>query len=154
MGLHDPVKKREYMQTYRERHPERVRASKRASSLANPEATRARRVSWKAANPERSREIERKGYYKRKFGITVEQYDEMLAAQNGACGICSKPPEKKRLAIDHDHETGAIRGLLCVPCNAALGVLEALLEEAKTYLAKGKAEADHETKMGLECHGA
>jgi hypothetical protein len=57
-----------------------------------------------------------------RFGLTVEDYQAMLAAQGGVCAICGTPPtDRRRLAVDHNHETGAVRGLLCVPCNQALG---------------------------------
>lgn len=52
------------------------------------------------------------------FSITPEEYDLILEAQQGTCGICDKPPKVgKRLAVDHDHTTGFIRGLLCFFCN-------------------------------------
>lgn len=54
---------------------------------------------------------------KKIFGITAEQYAAMLVAQDGRCAICQNRPRKYRLAVDHDHKTGAIRGLLCVRCN-------------------------------------
>ena len=47
----------------------------------------------------------------------------MLALQNGRCGVCSRKPGKARLAVDHDHETGFVRGLLCHRCNKAIGYL-------------------------------
>lgn len=73
-------------------------------------------------------------------GLTVEQYAEMLAAQGGRCAICGKTPEAQgyRLAIDHDHETGENRGLLCWACNSGLGKLGDNvegLEAALRYLA-------------------
>ncbi len=53
-----------------------------------------------------------------------KNYDEMFALQDGRCAACGNPPETgKRLARDHDHETGEARGLLCTPCNLALGLL-------------------------------
>lgn len=60
----------------------------------------------------------------RRYGITDAQYDDMLEAQNGTCAICNREPEGKRLAVDHDHTTGAIRGLLCDHCNHVLGKAE------------------------------
>lgn len=52
------------------------------------------------------------------YGITPEQYDEMLAAQDGRCGNCRElPKSNKRFAVDHDHNTGKVRGLLCDLCN-------------------------------------
>lgn len=56
------------------------------------------------------------------YGITQEQLAEMVAAQGGVCKICGDPPpEGKPLVVDHDHETGAIRGALCGNCNSGLG---------------------------------
>ncbi len=67
----------------------------------------------------------RRNHLRRTFGITVEQYEEMVNGQGGECRICHKTPkEKQRLHIDHDHETGRIRGLLCFNCNTALGWYE------------------------------
>ena len=57
---------------------------------------------------------DRKSHLKRKYGLTLEEYDAMLEAQGGVCAICGEPrPEERTLHVDHDHETGAIRGLLC-----------------------------------------
>lgn len=55
----------------------------------------------------------------RYYGLTPEQYAEMLEKQNGCCAICLKPAVhfKNRLAVDHDHKTGEIFGLLCMHCN-------------------------------------
>lgn len=84
----------------------------------------------------------------RKFGITLEEYDAMLAAQNGLCAICPNPPvsgQGRRYgtgAVDHDHATGRVRGILCDRCNTLLGQVDddpALLQRAIDYLA-GSAE--------------
>jgi hypothetical protein len=61
----------------------------------------------------------------RDYGISIEDYEEMLAEQNGVCLICgSKPGTKrsKRLHVDHCHTTGRVRGLLCQKCNHMLGL--------------------------------
>src|SRR6476469_6189244 len=65
----------------------------------------------------------RKSHLKRTYGITFEEYDFMLDRQNGVCAIC-KGVHGRRLAVDHNHETGKVRGLLCGSCNAALFLLE------------------------------
>lgn len=54
-------------------------------------------------------------------GLTLQDYQQMLDAQNGVCAICGREPGKNKLAIDHDHKTGIIRGLLCFRCNYGLG---------------------------------
>lgn len=57
------------------------------------------------------------------YGITLAEYDRVLAYQGGACAICKRVPApgKPRLAVDHDHRTGLLRGLLCWLCNRAIG---------------------------------
>lgn len=68
-------------------------------------------------NSERTCETIRRARLKRLFGITWEQYDQMLSSQGGVCALCGDPPKGKRLAVDHDHKTGKVRGLLCSFCN-------------------------------------
>jgi len=51
------------------------------------------------------------------YGITTEQYEDILRSQGGVCAICEKPPLRKRLSVDHHHTSGLIRGLLCTYCN-------------------------------------
>lgn len=61
----------------------------------------------------------------RKFGLTLDEYDRMAADQDGVCAICRDLcPSGRRLAVDHDHSTGAVRGLLCENCNRALGLFQ------------------------------
>lgn len=62
----------------------------------------------------------RNTYLKRKYGITEEQYNELLLEQAGKCAICLKKPRTRALAVDHDHKTNEIRGLLCSRCNHGL----------------------------------
>lgn len=76
---------------------------------------------------------------KRKYGITLEQYNQMFAAQNGCCAICGKHQVEfvKGLAVDHNHASGAIRSLLCVNCNLGIGCFRdniGLLKAAIAYL--------------------
>lgn len=74
----------------------------------------------------------------KKYGLTVEQYNEMQEKQSGRCAICNQPEEQdRRLAVDHCHATGKVRALLCQSCNTGLGLFrdsEALLMAAANYL--------------------
>jgi len=64
------------------------------------------------------------------FGLTPEIYEEMLREQGGVCGLCLKPPAaKRRLAVDHCHQTNRVRGLLCHNCNLRLGQIERYLTD-------------------------
>jgi hypothetical protein len=70
------------------------------------------------------------------YGVTLEQYEAMLQAQGGVCAICAQGSEKK-FAIDHDHSTGRVRGLLCIPCNVGIANLKesvSVLKQAISYL--------------------
>ena len=80
-----------------------------------------------------------------RYGLTVAEYDAILAAQNGVCAICGEPPGEvisktgtvRRLAVDHDHVSGANRGLLCARCNQGVGYFRDradLLTAAISYL--------------------
>lgn len=75
-----------------------------------------------------------------RYGLEPGQYEEMLQKQNGVCAICSRAEateRNKRLAVDHCHSTGRVRGLLCSHCNRAIGLLgdnRAILQAAITYL--------------------
>lgn len=63
--------------------------------------------------------------YKKLYGITKDEYLEMSASQNHVCKLCLKPCQSgKRLAVDHCHTTGRIRGLLCSKCNQAIGLFK------------------------------
>lgn len=82
---------------------------------------------------------ERSFHYKNRYGLSLKDYNLLSKAQRHKCGICSsKQGEHKRsLSVDHDHNTGKIRGLLCLHCNTALGGFKDnidLLDKAKDYL--------------------
>jgi len=72
------------------------------------------------------------------YGIDAAEYARLLALQGGRCAICRRRPGKRRLAVDHDHKTGAVRGLACESCNHDLlgGARDtlAILKAAVNYL--------------------
>ena len=83
------------------------------------------------AFPERRRDSD----LKTKYGIRNADYDAMYASQEGKCWICHK--ELKVLAVDHDHVTGVVRGLLCIACNRMIGFAQEnieILANAVAYL--------------------
>ena len=75
---------------------------------------------WAKKNPTKDQAKQRKTKLKMLYGITPEQYDAMFQAQGGVCKICGSPPDKKALAVDHNHTTKKVRGLLCGRCNRIL----------------------------------
>lgn len=99
----------------------------------NLDAVKAREKNYKTGHG-RPAEWRRRGVI-----LTVERYDEMLSEQNGCCKICGvlRLPEQRVLVVDHNHETGKIRGLLCHPCNMGIGQLKDsvdILRKAILYL--------------------
>lgn len=99
------------------------RARERLGEEAYQERRRGYVSRYRERHPERVRELDRKHFLKGKYGITPADYERMLAEQGGTCRVCGDPPTTKLLAVDHNHETGAVRGLLCSRCNTALGLL-------------------------------
>ena len=95
-----------------------------------------RQCNWCSYTPEYGR----KKQMERRYGLTVEQYEEKLAAQGGHCALCPavQGTHKRRLTVDHDHcccdqekACGKCnRGILCADCNRKVGFLEAVLREA------------------------
>ena len=99
------------------------------------ECTKAYSRQWKKDNPEAHRSHNLKYAY----GITTEQYGLILQEQNYQCMICKADQcnTGQNFAVDHDHKTGAVRGLLCQACNTALGKFKdnpELLRRAARYL--------------------
>lgn len=119
-------------------NPEGVKAASRAHYQANKEKRAAQTRAWREANPEKHRRIQRNSQLKRKYGITLEDYEQALAEQGGTCAICNcEPEENKNLHVDHCHATSRIRGLLCGHCNKGLGLFRDHpdnLERAAAYL--------------------
>jgi hypothetical protein len=115
-------------------------------------AGRKKMARYRAEDPQKFRERARKHnlnrdprlrkaeWLKNKYGIPAEVYDYHIAYQANLCAICGQPETTKRaqcLAVDHDHDTGIVRGFLCSLCNRSLGNMRdnpALLRAAADYL--------------------
>jgi hypothetical protein len=166
MPYKDPEKRRENNRRWAAANPERKRENNRRWAAANPEKLReaGRRHAaahpeqgrrWKEANPEKVKETKQrwvmanpeKVHVKdrratvRQYGITLEQYDAMLAAQDYRCALCGLDAwandAGRRLAVDHCHKTGKVRALLCDTCNRGLGHFRdnpTLLQAAINYI--------------------
>ena len=88
-------------------------------------------MKWQKSNPDKAKVYRRRNKLKKKYGISLEKYDEMLQKQNGVCYICQRSQANgKPLYVDHCHKSGIIRKLLCEKCNFTLG----LMDEDKTLL--------------------
>ncbi len=115
--------------------PETRKAYKRAWRAKNRDKVNAYDKAWKKANPKKWASY----VMKRRYGITHEERDTLLASQGGVCAIC-KTKDVKRWHVDHCHSTGRVRGILCHNCNVGLGHFRdqpRLLTRAIDYLKKG-----------------
>lgn len=125
-----------------------AKAYRRSWYEANKERVQSVNKTWVKNNPNHGKEwyqankdVARNYQLKRDFGITLDEYNKMLANQNNKCKICLLDSSQfnKVFAVDHCHSTLKIRGLLCGPCNAAIGLLKddvKLLQNAIVYLEK------------------
>jgi hypothetical protein len=109
---------------YRENNKERIKKRQQAWTIANKEALKNKR-------------------YLKAYGITLNQYNEMLNLQNGKCEICgihySELSKNQVLGVDHNHKNGIVRGLLCKNCNNILGFANDSIEtfiQCTKYLSK------------------
>src|SRR6266511_2131332 len=101
-----------------------IKTSNRERRLANPER--------RTYNPD----TDGTSHRQRRYGLSKAKYETMVADQGGRCAICRRFPSGKGLCVDHDHNSGQIRGLLCPTCNWALGHMQDnpdWLNEAITY---------------------
>ena len=134
------TKRRETQREYYQMHSEKIKLRKKKWRDANPDYNKQYRIknaeqekirakNWAAKNPERIKSIGRKSQLK-KYGLSIEEYQEMLKIQGGVCAICLKAESVKlrgnvkSLSVDHNHTTGDVRKLLCDNCNKAVGLLQ------------------------------
>lgn len=134
-----------YLTTCRECFNSKLRKLYKENYLQHRDKKLSATNEWRKRNPE----SERNKHYKRKFGITIEQYNELWENQKGLCAICLKPEKIHSkggskpmwLSVDHDHTTGKVRALLCFKCNTTLSYFERnekSIESIIEYLGKHK----------------
>lgn len=84
-------------------------------------------------------ESRRRRLLKQRYGLTPEAVEQMMADQGGACGLCERPLEGNRPCVDHDHNTGAVRSILCHRCNLLIAGMDdhEWLRKALSYLGWG-----------------
>ena len=120
MSEYDPVKYRAYY----ELNADRIREKGRRDYAANREAKIAQAKKYRAERPGCWRD----SHFRRLYGITESEFDAMVAAQDNKCLICGVGFDraKKRTTphVDHCHESGKVRGVLCQMCNLAIGHIE------------------------------
>lgn len=106
---------------WRKNNPDRIAQYARNHYSKNPELYAGYSRAYRERNPEKVKLRARIAHLRDKHGMTVDEYEAMWDAQKGVCAICGGGEVKRLLAVDHCHETGRIRGLLCSDCNVGLG---------------------------------
>jgi len=168
----NPDKRREIARRWRLKHGDRVHAQRRAYRAANREKMRLAKERWIRENPDRVAVTQALAKARRKrlalasdlrvrYDFTLKDYESLLTAQGHRCAICGRVSGNDhgdRLFIDHDHDAGAVRGLLCNRCNSALGYFgdsPKRLRRAAAYLENWRGKTCPDALRGfqpiLEC---
>lgn len=103
-----------------------IKTGKQRKFCSNKCRTRFNTASWRKNNPGKDSKQKRIYSLRTKYGITLQEYNNLFQKQSGCCAICKKHQTDliKTFHIDHNHKTGEIRGLLCQQCNHAIGLLK------------------------------
>ena len=113
----------------RKENPEEAKAQSREASR-----------KWRERHPEDGKEYRKNWHLLKKYNITIKDYDTMLAKQDNRCAMCGTDKaggNQNIFHVDHDHDTGEVRGLLCINCNIGIGYFKdsiERLEQAINYL--------------------
>lgn len=139
---HRKVHKKEARREWYEKNRGAVIARQRKYYRENREEIALRERKRRRDNPDYFAEKK----YKEKYGITLDEYGEILKEQGGSCAICGQDrgTRDRRMDVDHCHETGGVRGILCEPCNKGIGMFldnPEWLESAAHYLRSYKRKA-------------
>jgi hypothetical protein len=138
-------KQKQYNQTYDTKHPNRRKELRKILKEENPDYfSKVDKEYWsrkKQENPEAVYNLRRDRSYKNKYGISLQDYENILKEQDEVCAICSKENsivkgtlKKNLLHVDHNHQTGQVRGLLCNNCNLILGMVNDDIEHLKSLI--------------------
>lgn len=120
---------------WRQDNPEKAKEHRKKYATESSDKIKETNKKWMSRNMDKIKSTK----LKKAYGITIEQYKEMLHNQNNSCHICSRSQLDltKSLAVDHNHKTGKVRGLLCSDCNIGLGCFKdnlKFLEIAISYI--------------------
>lgn len=143
MPYTDPEKRKSFLKEYYQKHKETAKIRNRKNYLANKARIIKQTSTYMKSRPELKSKINKKyndsekgqqarldNRFRNVFGLSLNDYQNMLIAQNNVCAICHQAETRtikgklSRLSVDHDHISGKIRSLLCNACNTALGFLE------------------------------
>jgi Recombination endonuclease VII len=123
MPFKDPAKRKEYLRDWQRRMRAKQDPEHKARNAAYERAYKKKQY---AENPEFRKRLALRNRI-RLYGMTEEQFGDVLANQNGLCALCHEPlfgSRGRSPVIDHDHATGKVRGILHNNCNIAIGMLQ------------------------------
>lgn len=144
-----------YHATYVRAHRDKILARGKAYRLANKEQLHAYAANYRLTHKEKIeadnrayRDSHRKYFWAigtlKNYGLSIHDFETLLASQGGTCAICKKAEWNNRHPyVDHDHSTGKVRGILCSKCNSALGMIgdnPGIARELANYLERNKKE--------------
>jgi hypothetical protein len=162
-----PERRRETAKRWREKNGARYDAKRRAHRAANRAKLQAQKEKWAKENPDRVAATNALARLRRKrkcmavqlrrnYDFTLADYDALWTAQAGRCAICGRSSGNEsgyRLAVDHCHQTGIVRGLLCNRCNSALGYFgdsAKRLRKAAKYLENWRGKTNPDSGRGIQ----
>lgn len=130
-------KRREYARKARAENPEKFRTRWNDWFRKNREHARAYGKAWRARNPDLLRQIQKKHDLKRKYKLSLGDFELMIKTQGSRCRVCRMSFEIHRPVVDHDHSSGSVRGILCQHCNSSIGSFQEshmLIAQAADYV--------------------
>lgn len=123
---------------YRAANPDKIRLLRRRAYQKFREQRKADAKIYRAKYPDRVKAVNRNKRFKYLYGISLTEYNQMFDSQSGLCAICGKPESRLtvsgkpfNLSVDHNHQTGKIRQLLCYSCNSVIGYIKEDLKTAQ-----------------------
>lgn len=146
----NPERKRMISTAHYAANREQIKVRGAARRAANPEKNRARAAAWRIANPERDRSTKRANMLARNYHITPGEWEQMFWIQGRKCKVCRcDEPSGYGWHVDHVHESGLIRGILCSSCNMGLGIAKddpQLLRKMADYVETNGIGGTHESR--------
>ena len=140
---------------YRKNREHRLAYQKERWPLEAPRAKKVTKI-WRKKNSQKLKATNRAYRLQKVYGLTPQEYNAKVYSQNGLCGICKRP--EFPLNVDHNHETGIVRDLLCNRCNMALGQFRedtTILKSAIIYLERHEPNGHHKAaepqSIGFSC---
>lgn len=130
---------------YNSENRETIVEKSRQARLERPERIAENKHNSYRRHFDKNAKKSRQKKLKYNYGITIDEYNAMYEAQGGVCAICGNPNGEKNLCVDHDHNSGKIRGLLCTDCNVGIGRLRdnlSIIQKAFLYIEKHQQESN------------